>query len=196
MLESTKFLEIEHKFIIPASWDFTAFLGRLQKLHFQDSSEVQVADTYYVTKACPGYIHRHRYDAELQHLTIKSLTGDPEVRLEVNLDLGHHRGDQREAVQAFLSPMGILWSATLNKLVRAYYFVDCEVVYYEASYQDRSITCIEIEAKNSANIMQGKQILRHYAEVLQLDVNYRSDKTLFELLLAPDMPQELANHFR
>ncbi|MFW7378213.1 MAG: hypothetical protein ACOH5I_05370 [Oligoflexus sp.] len=195
-MESTQFLEIEHKYIIPDSWDFSAFLKRLQGLDLQSSSEVQVSDTYFVTQACPGYIYRHRYDIELQHLTVKSLTGDPEVRLEVNLDLGHHKGNQKDAIHAFLTPLNILWSGTLAKKVRAFYFKNCEVVYYEAEFQQQSVTCVEIEAKNSNNVSQAKQILRQYAESLNLDVRYRSDKTLFELLLAPNMPQELAKHFK
>lgn len=195
-MESTQFLEIEHKFIIPETWDFQAFERRLKELGYQNSSEVQVADTYYVTAACPGYIYRHRYDKELQHLTVKSLMDDPEVRLEVNLDLGHHKGSQKVAVEAFLSPMGIMWSGTLTKQVKAYYFPDCEVVHYHAKFRDKSVTCVEIEAKEPPTILQGKQILQRYASALNLESIYRSNKTLFELLLEAHLPKELINKFR
>jgi hypothetical protein len=36
---------------------------------------------------------RHRFDAELHRLTLRSLEADTEVRVEVNLDPGHHAGD-------------------------------------------------------------------------------------------------------
>ena len=91
-------------------------------------------------------LFRHRYDAELHHLTVKGVGADTEMRVEVNLDLGHHRGNQDAQVDAFLDQLGVIWRGTLHKTLEAWYFPDCEVVYYEALASSGSVRCVEFEA--------------------------------------------------
>lgn len=190
----TDYLEIEHKFIVDASQDPAIFHERIKGLSYQRYSQVEVADTYFLVEKNPGYIYRHRYDSELQQLTVKSLTDDPEVRLEVNLDLGHHCGSQRLSVEAFLKPLGIVWRGTLAKEVYAYYFADCEVVYYKAHYQNKLVACIEIEARKAKSIEEAKQVLARYEQSLDLDPALRSDQSLFHLLLKPHIPTDVLAH--
>ena len=85
----TSFLEIEHKYVVEAGFDRKAFLERLRSLSPLRMSEVEVEDTYYVLNAANGFVYRHRYDKELEQLTVKSVEKNPEVRLEVNLSLKH-----------------------------------------------------------------------------------------------------------
>ena len=85
-----------------------AFLPELGELlgaiDIERGAKVSGSRFYYLTG--PGqrdrYVIRHRFDDELQQLTIKSLTDDTAVRDEINLDLGHHAGDQADAVEAFV----------------------------------------------------------------------------------------------
>ena len=98
--------------------------------------------------AAQGFVLRHRFDEELQQLTIKSLGADTEVRDEVNLDLGSrdsHR-DQEAQVESFVARLGLVWSGTILKDVEVWYYPECEIVRYEATTDSRRITCVEFEA--------------------------------------------------
>lgn len=190
-MSGTDFLEIEHKFLVDAGWDVQAFHQRLASLGYQRSTQVAVTDTYYITAAVPGHIYRHRYDQELQQLTVKSLTADPEVRLEVNLELGHEHGPQAAAVAAFLKPLDVLWTGTLAKKVWAYYFADCEVVYYQANYGDDHVACVEVEAIGASDLGAAKETLRQYEYNLGFQPEMRTSQSLFDLLLKPHLPQDM-----
>jgi len=182
------FLEIEHKFVLPENWCLDSFVALVSSLSPKHSNEIAVEDRYYVTKALPGHVYRHRIDEEIQHLTVKSLEQDSAVRLEVNLDLGLHKGDQALAVDAFLKPLGLLWKGVLQKQVKVFYFADAEVVHYTATYKDKEVSCVEIEAKKASNVDSALSIIDSYTDRLGLDRAYRSDQSLFHLLLANDMP--------
>lgn len=182
------FLEIEHKFVLPENWCLASFSELVISLGPQHSNEIAVEDRYYVTKVLPGHVYRHRIDEEIQHLTVKSLELDSAVRLEVNLDLGLHKGDQAQSVDAFLRPLGLLWKGVLHKQVRVFYFADAEIVHYTATYKDKKISCVEIEAKKAVDVDTALSIIDSYTDRLSLDRSYRSDQSLFHLLLADDMP--------
>ena len=92
---ASSFSELEHKYCVPEEFDLEAFSQRVQSISSCEYQEVDVTDTYFVTDKTSGYIFRHRFDRELQHLTVKSIGSDNESRLEVNLDLGHERGNQK-----------------------------------------------------------------------------------------------------
>lgn len=193
MIESTNeaismdFLEIEHKFVLPENWCLDSFVALVNSLGPKYSNEIAVEDRYYVTKALPGHVYRHRIDAEIQHLTVKSLEQDSAVRLEVNLDLGLHKGDQARAVEAFLRPLGLLWKGILQKQVKVFYFADAEVVHYTATYNHQKISCVEIEAKKATDVASALYIIDSYTDRLSLDRSLRSDQSLFHLLLENDI---------
>ena len=191
LVENIEFLEIEHKFVMPDSFDPSGFLSKVRELGPHGESNVLVTDTYYLCQANPGHIYRHRLDEEIQHLTLKSLTDDPDTRLEVNLDLGHHKGDQGRRVAAFLEPLGIQWSGMIEKEVHAYYFPKFEIVYYLANYRDRSVKCIEIEATSYQSIEEGKNILLEVEKQLEMNSDERSKESLFHLLLLDDVRKQL-----
>ena len=187
------FLEIEHKFVLPDDWCLDSFLELVKDLKPQRSDEISVEDRYFVTKALPGHVYRHRIDEQIQHLTVKSLEQDSAVRLEVNLDLGLHRGDQALAVEAFLKPLGILWKGILTKHVRVFYFADAEIVHYTARYKGKQISCVEIEAKHPKTVNDALAIIENFTSMLRLDRSMRSDLSLFHLLLQEDLPAEMSS---
>lgn len=188
------FLEIEHKFLVPDTFDVAAFERQLLAWKPEKHYETEVCDSYYIVKAAPNLVYRHRYDNLLQQLTIKSL-GDNEVRLEVNLDLDLTKGNQWQRVEGFLRPLGILHSARLEKKVKVFYFENAEIVFYRASHQDLSISCIEIEARHHASVDEGKKILGIWESRLGLDPERRCRDSLLKLLVLPRLPQELRQAF-
>lgn len=183
-----RFLEIEHKYLLPQDYNPQPFIQIVKDLEPHGESIVEVNDSYFVTKSCPGYVFRHRIDKEIQHLTVKSLGDDPTVRKEVNLDLGHHKGDQKDRAKAFLEALTITWHGTIHKSVCAYYFHNCEVTYYEAHYGNRSVKCIEIEATQASSIDEAKGVISEFERKLQLDPDDRENQSLFQMLLLPDIP--------
>ena len=176
---------------MPESYNPSEFIKKVLSLQPNSKSEVDVQDTYYLCSSNPKHIYRHRLDSEIQQLTLKGLTDDPETRLEVNLDLGLHKGSQSSRVKAFLRPLGIQWSGVIEKKVWAYYFPNCEVVYYEARYKDKSVRCIEIEAVNSKSIEAGKSVIHDFENQLGLDPEGRCHESLYHLLLSSDVKASL-----
>jgi adenylate cyclase class IV len=196
MTENLQFLEIEHKFIIAADVDITPLLDELQRRGPEKFIQTSVADSYFLVQNPPQTVYRHRIDSYLQQLTVKSFGRDTEVRLEVNLDLDPAKGNQIEVVRAFLAPLGVLWQGTLHKEVQAFYFADAEVVYYEARYEDRTIRCVEIEARHASSIEEAQKILTDWEDSLGLDPAQRSHASLLELLVLPSLPQALQENLR
>lgn len=180
------FREIEHKFIVDADFDKASFVRKIRSLSPDSETEVDVRDRYFVTKACPQHIFRHRIDKELHQLTVKSLEKNTENRLEVNLDLVH--GDQSKKVEAFLSPLAIIWRGTIEKKVTAFYFAQCEVVFYKASFDGQSVYCVEFEAVDCKDIAEALLVLERYERSLGFDSNTRVNASLFDLLIKPHVP--------
>ena len=115
--EQLRFKEIEHKFVVDDGFDLDRFGTLLEALNPTRTTSLRVRDTYYFLhgSGIRRFVIRHRFDEELHHLTVKTLEADTEVRQEVNIDLGHHAGDQRAQVDAFLEQLGVEWSGTLQK---------------------------------------------------------------------------------
>lgn len=177
-----RFKEIEHKFIVGEAFDLDSFRQVLQALEPVETTSQSVRDVYYLTRHQPGYIYRHRHDRELQHLTVKSLEADAEVRLEVNLDLGQHRGDQQEVVEAFLDTLGVVWRGVVKKEIEVYYFADCEIVYYAATAGSRTVHCVELEAIQKTSLEAALAVLDRYEQRIGFAARERTTQTLVELL--------------
>ena len=146
---------------------------------------MQVRDRYFLTDGgrARRYILRHRFDAELHQLTIKSLASDTEVRDEVNLDLGHHGGDQAAQVDAFARAHGRgAGRASCRRTLDVWYFADCEVVHYVASSGDRSVRCVEFEALRQPSIADALAVIDRYERATGFDSATRSRQSLVELL--------------
>ena len=178
------FTEIEHKFIVDDRFDLRRFRLALDRLHPTRTSSVHVQDRYYLTDgASQGrFVIRHRYDEELHHLTLKTIADDTEVRTEVNLDLGHHAGDQHEAVEAFLDHLGIQWSGTLHKELEVWHFPDIEIVHYHASTDARSVRCVEFEATRKSSLAGALEIVRRYERATGFADRHRSRLSLPQML--------------
>lgn len=193
MVSDTKFLEIERKYLLPQGLSPANYLKKMKDLNPSHQSIVSVQDTYFVAQASPGVVYRHRVDEELQHLTVKSLEDNSEVRLEVNLDLGLHVGSQLDRVEAFLRPLKILWSGTIKKSVSAFYYDKVELVYYDAAFGNKKVSCIEIEAKNCSSIDAARNLISEYENLLQVDKGFISGRSLFHILLFEDLKSTIGS---
>jgi adenylate cyclase class IV len=179
-----QFTEIEHKFVVDEHFSVPRFREALAALNPVRTSSVRVRDRYFLTEGGRDrhYVIRHRFDEELHHLTVKSLGADTEVRVEVNLDLGHHAGDQAAQVDAFLDQLGVAWRGTLHKDVDVWHFPDCEIVYYEASSDCQSVRCVEFEALQKASLADARVTLEAYERATGFDGAVRSSRSLLEIL--------------
>ena len=186
---SQKFREIEHKYLVDARFDLSAFEAVARRLNPRKSSRLTVTDTYHVVEAMPGHVVRHRIDHELQQLTLKSTGVDNECRTEVNLDLGLHRGNQSAAVDAFLQPMRPLWSGSIEKKIFVFYFDQCEVVHYVArSGAGKTVYSVEFEALAKETTEQALAVIAEYEKAFGFDPAQRCHSSLFELLFAEVLP--------
>ena len=179
-----RFTEIEHKFVLDDAFDLAAFRRALAALGPVRQSSLRMQDEYFLTSdgRARHYILRHRFDHEIHQLTLKSLSSDPEVRDEINLDLGHHAGDQAAAVAAFATRLGSTWSGALQKDLAVWYFPDCEVVHYVAATADRVVRCVEFEAVGQASIPAALAVIDRYERATGFDPAARSRQSLVALL--------------
>jgi len=184
MTQDLRFTEIEHKYVVGEGFDPQRFRDALGRMNPTRTASVRVRDRYYLTEGGRGrrFVIRHRYDAELHHLTLKTLEADTEVRVEINLDLGHHAGDQQAQVDAFLDRLGVEWSGTLLKDVEVWYFPDSEVVCYQASAGSRSVRCVEFEAKGARSMEAALATLQTYERATGFDDAVRSRLSLVQML--------------
>jgi hypothetical protein len=179
-----RFHEIEHKFVVGDDFDLEAFAAKLEALRPTRKTSIRVRDTYYLldTEASPRFVIRHRYDEELHHLTLKTVEADTQVRREINLDLGHHAGDQRAQVEAFLGLLGVAWSGSLEKDLRVWYFADAEVVHYRATTGERAVSCVEFEATRKPSLPEALEVLERYERATGFDRDTRSHRSLVQIL--------------
>lgn len=182
------FKEIEHKYMVGDEFDRPRFREALAALGPARTSSIRVRDRYYLTEGGLNrrFMIRHRFDAELHHLTIKTLEADTEVRDEVNLDLGQHAGDQAAQVEAFMTRVGVRWSGTVHKEVDVWYFADCEVVHYLASTGARSVRCVEFEATRGRSLADALAIVDAFERATGFHGRVRSRVSLPQLLF-PDL---------
>ena len=187
-MDVMRFTEIEHKFVVNDGFDLEAFSVALDAIGPTRRTRLQVRDRYFTTEdgASRRYVLRHRFDAEINQLTLKSLEADPEVRAEISLDLGHHAGSQDAAVDAFVARQGITWSGSLEKDLTVWYFPDCEVVHYVARTDGRTVRIVEFEATVKKSVDDALLILTHYERATGFDTSTRSMRSLVDLLF-PDV---------
>lgn len=164
MGDDLRFTEIEHKFVVGDDFDLPRFRAALERLRPVRTNALRVRDRYFLTEAGRRgrFILRHRHDPELHHLTLKALAGDPETRAEVNLDLGHHAGDQAAAVDAFAARLGVTWSGAVRKDLTVWYFPDAEVAHYCASAGTRAVACVEFEATRKGSLAGALRTVERY----------------------------------
>jgi hypothetical protein len=184
VVDVTRFTEIEHKFVLADGLGLAALRHTLGALGPRRQTTLRVQDRYFLTGdgRARHYILRHRFDAELHQLTIKSLASDPQVRDEISLDLGHHQGDQKAQVDAFVGRMGVTWSGELVKDLDVWYFPDCEVVHYVAAGGGRVVRCVEFEAVRQSSIPAALAVIDRYEQATGFDPATRSRQSLVALL--------------
>jgi hypothetical protein len=192
VVDLMRFTEIEHKFVVDHRFDLAAFGRALDALGPSRRTSLQVRDRYFLTRdgRAEHYILRHRFDAELHELTVKSLAPDPEVRDEITLDLSRRDGDQAAEVDAFVARLGVTWSGVLQKDLDVWYFPDCEVVHYVASSLARTVRCVEFEATRNASLAEALAIIGRYERATGLEGATRSVRSIVELLF-PEVPWPL-----
>ena len=190
--DTLRFKEIEHKYVVGDQFDREGFRRSVVALGPTRAESIHVKDRYYLTEGgrARRFLFRHRYDTELHHLTIKALESDTEVRLEVNLDLGHHAGSQEAQVAAFVAQLGVLWRGTLHKELEVWYFPDCEVVYYEASAASRAVRCVEFEATQKHLLKGALETVERFERATGFEGISRSRLSLPQLLF-PELDERL-----
>jgi adenylate cyclase class IV len=190
--EDLRFKEIEHKYLVDDRFDVQGFRDALAALHPMRTKAMAVRDRYYLTVGgrAGRYVIRHRFDAELHHLTVKSIADDTEVRVEVNLDLGHHAGDQHAQVEAFVAQLGVEWSGTIEKDLEVWDFPESEVVHYRASTGSRSVRCVEFEATRKTSVQEALAAVDRYERATGFDRERRSRQSLLQILF-PEIAKSL-----
>jgi len=190
--DALQFKEIEHKFIVDAQFDLPRFRQMVAKLGPTRTNTIGVEDRYFLTEGgrARRFLMRHRYDAELHQLTLKSFESDTEVRVEVNLDLGHHAGQQAPQVDAFMNLLGVVWSGSLHKELEVWYFPDCEVVYYHASTASRSVRCVEFEARRKDSLEEALATVERFERATGFSDAERSRLSLPQILF-PELDETL-----
>lgn len=188
MASSDPHLEIEHKFVVDASFDRNRWIESVRALQPIEEHYAQVVERYFLTNLTPNVIYRHRYDEKNQDLTYKSHgQSDIEVRKEVRVALDLSVGNQVEQVTAFLQPLSIYWQSSLRKDLWAFSFPGCEIVYYEAHSEHKTVCCVEIEAIQPASIDAAIETLTTYEQRLGFHATQRSRSSLFDLLFADSL---------
>lgn len=182
----TNFLEIEHKFLVAPDFDLAAFTRSCLGLRPVHHKSLRVQDTYYVLAGRADVVLRHRLDAEIQQLTLKTRGADVEVRGEVNLALSLH-SDQSPAIHSFLSHLGIEAEYGIVKDIAVFEFPDCEVVHYTARHGNSVVHCVEFEAVGTSSVPEALEILARYEAALGFADAERSSTSLLDLLI-PDNP--------
>jgi hypothetical protein len=179
---STEFLEIEHKYVVGEDFDLAGFRAKLNAMNPIRHATLHVRDRYFITEAgrARGFVLRHRFDQELHELTLKSVSDDAEVRDEINLKL--REGDQQAEVDAFVAAQGLLWSGTLWKDLEVWHFPDCEVVFYIATAEERTIRCVEFEATLKPSCEDALAIVRRYEQATGFAGATRTPASLLALL--------------
>lgn len=181
-----RFKEIEHKFVVGEAFDLGRFRAAVEALVPAPSRafSLRVRDRYFLTDhgRTHRYVIRHRYDDELHHLTVKSLSPDPEVRDEINLDLGQHAGDQAAVVDAFVVRLGAMWQGDVVKDIDVWECAACEIVHYTASGGGRTVRCVEFEARYAASVEEALAVLSRYERETGFAEAARSMASLVDLL--------------
>ena len=183
-MDVMRFIEVEHKFIVNDEFDLTRFGLVLDGLGPTRRTELVVRDRYFLTEngRARRYILRHRFDSEINQLTLKSLQADPETRDEISLNLGHHAGSQGAEVDAFVAQQEVVWSGTLVKDLKVWYFPDCEVVHYVAHTDAHQVRVVEFEATVKPSVGAALAILARYEQATGFDPSTRSMQSLVDLL--------------
>ena len=193
MPDDLRFTEIEHKFVVGDDFDPAGFRAAIERLNPTRTIALRVRDRYFLTEAGRRgrFILRHRYDSMLHHLTLKSLARDTEVRSEVNLDLGHHAGDQASAVDAFVERLGVTWSGVIVKDLTVWDFPDMEVAHYRASTGPRAVECVEFEATRKQSLAAALRTVERYEGATGFGGATRSRCSLPQILF-PEIAAALA----
>jgi adenylate cyclase class IV len=193
---TTAFKEIEHKFVVDATFDRETFLSHLRAMSPLKMANIKVRDTYYVLAGDRNHVFRHRFDDEIQQLTVKSIETDTAVRTEINLPIDQSKGDQGPSVLAFMNALGCAWQGEIRKEISVAYFPDCEVVFYRAVGSLKTVHCVEFEAVTPTSVQDGLATLSKYELALGFASRQRESKSLFELVLLDSAPSDVRQIFK
>lgn len=181
-MTTLQFKEIEHKFIVPASFDLGRFRATLEAMCPTRHEVLRVRDRYFITEAgqSRGFVLRHRHDRELHELTLKTVVGDAEVRDEMNLKMRPE--DQDDVVDAFVAAQGIVWQGALWKDLEVWHFADCEVVHYVATADDQTVHCVEFEATTKTTLEEALSVVARYEKATGFADAVRTPASLVDLV--------------
>lgn len=179
-------LEIEHKFLVAEDFDAARIAAVMAALGAAHDKRLTVRDTYFWRHDRPDAVFRHRIDAELHQLSVKSGSRDAEVRAEVNLDLAGP--DAVRHVEAFLATgWGPCQRLGVTKSIRVWEPPGFEVVHYVARGDDgRVVRCVEFECTGDAPPEKAIDDLRGLESRCGFQPATRCPTSLFQLMTASD----------
>lgn len=178
-------IEVEHKYVVGPTFDAGKLRNRLRGLNCLKDFSVSVRDDYYWSSKFPTSILRHRFDEQLQQLTLKTRGLAADARTEVNLGLDHNGGDQRDGVGAFLGNLTDFQRVTIQKSVTIFLFRDCEICFYAAKCGRKKIRCVEFEAIRKTTLKAARDTIKKYEDAAGFGREKREGRSLFEMLVVP-----------
>ena len=91
-------------------------------------------------------------------------------------------------VDAFAGRLGVVWRGELQKSLEVWYFADCEVVYYTATSDGRTVRCVEFEAVRQVSVTDALAVIARYEQATGFDAATRSRQSLVGLLFPGVLP--------
>ena len=111
---------------------------------------------------------RYRYGEGKSEFTFKQNIKDSfSLRKELNIDLKEL--DQKSDIENFVTELSYLVGPEISKKIEVFDFKDCEICIYEASSKDKSLICLEVEAKGASDLESAENIVQEYAQSLSLE---------------------------
>lgn len=178
-------IEIEYKYEADHI-DWTQFVDFVKSLNPARELKVAGPDHYYVND---DYVIRHRYNAKLNELTVKTRKHKriTTVRGEINLTLPNKLNPK--LVNLFLNAIGFKKEFEVNKSCHIFWFdgpheSKVSVVIYDVSL-DGSLNkdrYIEIEVEDAETIKDAKDELKRWGKILKDGVMLMDSKRINESL--------------
>jgi adenylate cyclase class IV len=183
--KESRFVEIERKYLVAGDrldhW-CTAVLALGPR-----SSSVSVSrDLYWVSQDKMSVL-RLRVADKSHELTLKSRSADIECRSEINISLDSLSGNQEENISEFAKSLRFTYCGDVSKKSQKFAFSDCEIACYSARFQDKEVSCIEIEALITDDILEARELFRRYETKLGIDDAAKSNKSLAEIFFGGNL---------
>ncbi len=142
------------------------FVDRILSLGPIKTYKTSSRDCYYYPKNL-SHVLRYRYGEGKSEFTFKQNVEDSfSLRKELNIDLKDC--DQKADIEGFITQLSYLVGPEIQKKIEVFDFPDSELCIYEAVSKAKKLVCLEIEAKNVADLTSARSVVQSYAAALSL----------------------------